>query len=51
MNRNGKQLTITEAKSIYSVAKKALVCDNCIDEMIENGELTGGDGVNEHLMP
>ncbi len=42
-----QHLTVKKTKRKYKVKENNLVCDKCIDEMIENGELQDGGGVNE----
>ena len=46
---NNKHLTIKQTINLYNVKENALVCDNCIGEMLKNGEIGDGGGVNEAI--
>lgn len=42
-------LSSKQATRIYGLQEKAVVCDHCIDFMLDTGELNPGGGVNEQL--
>jgi len=44
---NGRFLSEKQVKQIYNVQNNILVCDRCIDDMLENEELISGGGFNE----